>query len=511
MKRRLYLWLMAFVALASGCGDVRWNTGDRVLVSKCQYESGLTKPARYDVVVFKYPKDPTKRGTPYNYIKRLMGLPGEILAILFGRVYVFTPDAETPLPESLKASGDPKDQWKYEHTQPDSADALDLFYAGKFKITRKPIDVMLATRRPVFLNNHQPADLQNVNARWKPADKSAWTQSEDRKTLSAAAVKDAKNIDWVRYQHLVVFRIHETDPLNRQTKVRVFENQGKLPDTPELRNLRANTVALDPSAIRPQLITDEMSYNSNLPLANTTVNQGHWVGDLMLECKVNVTAPDGEFWMELSKGVHRYRARFNLADGECELFQVFGEQPTSLGKKSTPLKGAGTHTVRFANVDARLTVWVDGKLPFDDGVPYHPDEAPTAEEAKDFLARKISRNDLMLKMQDRRGPTPNDLQPASLGVKGAAVTVADIALWHDCYYSTNSEHGLTNRFRPEDCTSTRAQEPGTFYISPGHYFCLGDNSPASADSRTWGTVPERLMLGRALLIYWPLNRIGTIR
>ena len=33
----------------------------------------------------------------------------------------------------------------------------------------------------------------------------------------------------------------------------------------------------------------------------------------------------------------------------------------------------------------------------------------------------------------------------------------------------------------------------------------------SSDGRSWGLVPERLLLGRALLVYWPVNRAGRIR
>jgi signal peptidase I len=57
----------------------------------------------------------------------------------------------------------------------------------------------------------------------------------------------------------------------------------------------------------------------------------------------------------------------------------------------------------------------------------------------------------------------------------------------------------------------RKQHFATMYVQPGHYLCLGDNSQASADSRDWGLVPERLMLGRALVVYFPLDRIGPIR
>jgi signal peptidase I len=62
----------------------------------------------------------------------------------------------------------------------------------------------------------------------------------------------------------------------------------------------------------------------------------------------------------------------------------------------------------------------------------------------------------------------------------------------------------------------------TLYVQPKHYLCLGDNSPHSSDGRSWGLVPERLLLGRALLVYYPfwapfwpfdapVNRVGPIR
>jgi len=51
----------------------------------------------------------------------------------------------------------------------------------------------------------------------------------------------------------------------------------------------------------------------------------------------------------------------------------------------------------------------------------------------------------------------------------------------------------------------------TYYVQPGHFLCLGDNSPESSDGRSWGTVPERLLLGRALLVYYPFRRAGRIR
>ncbi len=48
-------------------------------------------------------------------------------------------------------------------------------------------------------------------------------------------------------------------------------------------------------------------------------------------------------------------------------------------------------------------------------------------------------------------------------------------------------------------------------VPENNFFVLGDNSRSSQDSRYWGFVPENNVLGKALLIYWPLPRIRIIR
>ena len=43
------------------------------------------------------------------------------------------------------------------------------------------------------------------------------------------------------------------------------------------------------------------------------------------------------------------------------------------------------------------------------------------------------------------------------------------------------------------------------------YYVLGDNSLSSKDSRFWGFVPKDNLLGKALVIYWPLYRIRQLK
>jgi signal peptidase I len=50
----------------------------------------------------------------------------------------------------------------------------------------------------------------------------------------------------------------------------------------------------------------------------------------------------------------------------------------------------------------------------------------------------------------------------------------------------------------------------TIVVPPGDYFMMGDNRGASDDSRFWGPVPNKWVIGVAFFTYWPPDRIGLL-
>jgi signal peptidase I len=428
-----------------------WGSGDRVLVSKFPYDNGhLGRPKRFDVVVFKYPVEPQKGQTPMNYIKRLCGLPGETIAIYNGDLYVLPPGKLDYPRDTYPYPEDPKNLWEKEYMYSNDDAAVKLFHAGAFEILRKSPDLILAMRRIVFDNDQQPQDLiGKVPPRWQAKD--GWVADKpDAPKVFRQTGASGGETQWLRYQHLLVER----------------NNTIKSPD-----------ITHDP---KPHLIRNYMGYNTG-ELADRR-NEGrpvetNWVGDLILECTAKVEAPQGELTLELSKGPDRFQARFDLQMGACSLWRITGDKAHELGRKEQVIGKPGSYKLRFANVDNRLTVWVDGKLPFGDGVDY-AGATPDPENA-------------------------NNYEPASIGVsRGAKLNVSHVQLWRDTYYTLYT-----------DSRAVGPQDVRTLYVQPGHYLCLGDNSSESSDSRYWGLVPQRLLLGRALVVYYPFfnNRAGLIR
>lgn len=473
--------------------DLSFN-GDRILVNKFPYEFG--DPDRFDVVVFKFPEEPKT-----NYIKRLVGLPGETIKIDYGDLYARRSETE------------------------------------KFQILRKPPEKQSVMQVPVYDNDKPARQLLEAGwpERWAAVheEDEAWAvkengwiaDSEQRSfqftSQTAGEPQTAGETDpqWIRYRHFV--------PYPEDWEL-ILSGGG-----------RPNATA--------QLITDFSSYNAGISVseAEQSLNAGsatveplttdmwgvHWVGDLTLACEVEVRAPQGELILELVEGSRWYRCQIDLTNGEASLHYV----DVSLDRTQhpiegaavvqTPLNAAGRYQVRFANVDNRLLLWInDDLVNFGEGGGNYP--APVIQQK----------------------PGMRDLAPVGIAARDADVVVSHLNISRDFFYLSCAESNRGSGHRsqvdfspPSDLRQLkeflsvpefahegqqysegyRDMGASTFQLHEDEFFVLGDNSARSRDSRLWTdgriasrkrdkekqghvhAVPRDLLIGKAFFIYWP--------
>jgi signal peptidase I len=482
------------------------SSGDRVLVLKPIFHA--RQPERGEVVVFKWPEKPQDKHVAQNYIKRCMGFGGETIAIYRGELFVtraltYPPDAVDDSGEPLyPRSEDPLDLWRPQYMYSNVHDKKPLVpnanpladerfelsrgagftkdSNGGFEIIRKGEKQILADMRVVWDNDKQPKELAGkVPKRWypepragaKPGDLLPWNGNDEQQPT--AFRHDKPELDWLRYRHLAMpWRFGE--PTREE-----------------------GMPATDLSALTSQqstFIDNFLGYNAGRqldPATGRTVmresgQEKLWVGDLILECRATFDA-GSKVILELSRGINRFQAEFE--QGKVTLRRLGAGGP-EFKEPSRPCNiGSGAHELRFANVDCRLWVWVDGKLiDFGADGDYTP---PTPEQEAAFKDAKGNAD-----MNPEGWTQTNDvLAPASIGASGG-VGVQNIKLHRDIYYTQQGQG---------------PSKADIFYVQPGHFMCLGDNSAQSSDSRKWGMVPERLMLGKAVFVFFPLDRIGFIK
>jgi signal peptidase I len=81
VARAVQAWVVKPYRIPSGSMLDTLRPGDRVLVNRVVYH--LREPQRGDVIVFNYPQDPD-----LVFIKRIVGVPGDLLEVRDGRLYV---------------------------------------------------------------------------------------------------------------------------------------------------------------------------------------------------------------------------------------------------------------------------------------------------------------------------------------------------------------------------------------------------------------------------------------
>ncbi len=464
--------------------------GDRILVAKFPYRFG--DPKRWDVAVFKYPG-----GAKTNFIKRIVGLPNETIAISHGDLFV-KPTEPGDLEKYSEAS------YRYERGRVD----LD-----RFRIARKPPDKIRAVLRLVYDNDRVLPKLLELGwpARWSPVPDgdatSGWQTSEDYRSFQIAGAGDRDA--WIAYRHFPP-SFEDWQALER----------GVMPSGP-LPQDDANGEPDEATYPQPQLITDFAAYNTDVvtygydedsDLAPSPAMVGlHWVGDLAVECTLDVESESGEVVLVLVEGGRAFHCRIDVATGRATL-GIDGRQDYAPGAE-TEVRGPGTYRVLFSNLDDQLLLWVDDKV-------------------VDFDA------DTAYPRLDNGQPHEADLEPVRIGSRGAALRVSHLKVYRDSYYIAQrlafngaSTGAITDYDAPpfhadrreiarvlsdpEAWEGFRSRRQVAFALDGDQFLVLGDNSPESKDSRLWENegfphyVDRELLMGKALFIYWP-HSLDTI-
>lgn len=67
---------------------------------------------------------------------------------------------------------------------------------------------------------------------------------------------------------------------------------------------------------------------------------------------------------------------------------------------------------------------------------------------------------------------------------------------------------LAEDYVPEEYRDYQSYPP--VRVPPDSYYVLGDHRSSSNDSRWWGTVKRQNIYGKAVFVYWPLDKMGRV-
>jgi len=196
-------------------------------------------------------------------------------------------------------------------------------------------------------------------------------------------------------------------------------------------------------------ISDDLTYNAQLsrPL--------NGVGDLMLSLLCS-TEEHGALAIEVSCCEPKLTVELDPVQETAVLYREDEQvHATRLTRALRAQLGRGPFLLEVSTFDRQLLLALEGQI--------------VLRQPLDQLATKC--------------PTASPFAIAPLGAK---IALSDLTLWRDLYYS------------PLPVGVANAGPASRVDLSQDQYFVLGDNSPISLDSRTWGPLPARLLLGRPL-------------
>ncbi|MFZ5596297.1 MAG: signal peptidase I [Bacillota bacterium] len=139
---------------------------------------------------------------------------------------------------------------------------------------------------------------------------------------------------------------------------------------------------------------------------------------------------------------------------------------------------------------------------------YIPSESmvPTLKINDHVIADKISyrfsdprRGDIIVFMP----PLPSEKYPyvkRLIGLPGETVELKDNRVY------INGEP-IEEKYLPE---GLKFRNYGPVTVPDNSYFMMGDNRNNSSDSRVWGFLPEKMIIGKAVVLYWPLDRVRLL-
>lgn len=435
--------------------------GDRILVNKFPYEVG--EPQRFDVCVFKFPEIPER-----NYIKRMIGLPGETIRLNRGDVYARR-RGESSF-EILRKS------------DPNKQNAIQVLVYDD----AHPPRALLEKGWPERWSGMRRDGDGAAGDGWSPHPED-WSADPRTRVYSVDATDEWR---WLRYRHFVPTKL-DWDSVNEG-----------LPPTPNPR---------------PQLISDYYGYNTFSYEGND--EDLFWVGDLTVSGVLEIQQVDGDaaaVRLELVEGARRYWCEFDVKSGQATLAHNDDLNPEGpaiqLGAAATPVKGPGRFRFTFANVDDRLCLWINDRLiSFGDKAAYQPavvrdpqvaDLTPVGlgvRGARAQVSHLLLRRDLYYRAErvadDAHGPD-------KLG------DGEDL----NSFVRNQLREALSDPQEYARIYNEKASPIEFGELRDGEFFVMGDNSPRSQDSRLWSNrrgaynrhaVPRNAMVGKAFLIYWP--------